>query len=91
MSPSNNFFLKAWDSNRDSFPIFQASIPAWFESPSFGGVTNFTETLPGTKHQSPLIRLRIMSGILLYKILSIFFHNPAYKRDRFIMWGQILE
>ena len=35
-SASDNFFLKVWNGDQDSFPIFQSHISAWFESPSFG-------------------------------------------------------
>ena len=32
-----------------------------------------------------------MSVLLLEKILSIFLHNPTYKRDGLKMWSRILE
>ena len=88
---SDNFFLIAWNGYQDSFPIFQARIRAWFKSPSFEGVTNFTKKLPGTKHQSSLLRLCLISDLLTDKVLSIFLHIPAYEHDRFRMWGCILE
>ena len=90
-SPSDNFFLKAWDGNRNSFPVFQGRIRAWFESPSFKGVTTFTETLLQTKHRSSFLRLSLITGLLPDKIMAIFLHNPVYERDRFKMWGRILE
>ena len=80
-----------WNSNRDSFWIFQARIHAWFESPSVKGVTNFTETLPVTELQSSLVCLCLMSSLLPHKVLSILLRNPAYKRYRFRMWVRILE
>ena len=32
-----------------------------------------------------------MSGLLPDKVLNIFLHNPALKRDGFKMWGRILK
>ena len=90
-SASDKFFLKAWNGDLDSFPIFQACICAWFEIPSFVGFTDFMKTLPGTEYQISLFCLRLMSGLLLDKFLAIFIHNHLYKRDRFRMWGRILE
>ena len=90
-SASDNFFLKAWNGDQDSFPIFQARICAYFESPSFVRVTNFTTTLPGTKHQSSLLGLRLMSGLLPDKVLAIFLHNHDYEHDGFRMCGRILK
>ena len=55
------------------------------------GFTDFMKTLPGTEYQISLFCLRLMSGLLLDKFLAIFIHNHLYKRDRFRMWGRILE
>ena len=71
--------------------FFRHASTPWFESPSFKGVTTFTETLPVSKHQRSLLHIRPMSSLLLENILSIFLHNPAYKCDGFKMWGRILK
>ena len=49
--------LKAWNGYLHSFPIFQARIRAWFESPSFACVAYFKKTLPITKHKIYLLCL----------------------------------
>ena len=48
--PSNIYFLNAWSGDIHPFPIFQAHIHAWFETPSFAGVTDFTKILPDTEN-----------------------------------------
>ena len=88
---ANNLVLKLCNGYQDSFPIFQARICAWFKSPSFKGVTNFTETLQGTEHQISLLRLLLMTGLLPNKVLSIFLHKPVYERSSFRMWYRILK
>ena len=55
------------------------------------GITSFTTKLPGTDHQSSLLRLRLMSGLLPDKVLAIFLHKPAYEHDGFRMWSLILN
>ena len=55
--PSGNFFLKAWNGDLHSFPIFQTRIFAWFDRPSIAGIMNFTQNITGTEHQRSLICL----------------------------------
>ena len=90
-SASENFLPKAWNRYQYPFPIFEARIRAWFKSPFFEGVMNFTETLPGTEHQSSLLRLRLMSGLLPDMVLSIFLQKNLYESDVFSIWGRILD
>ena len=88
---SNNFFLMAWNGDLDSFPIFLARICTWFKIPYFAAVVIFTTTLPGTKHQSSLLRLRLMSVLLLEKVLAIFLYKSVYEHDGFRIWGRVLK
>ena len=74
--PSNNNFMDASNEDLQSFPILQAHIRAWFESPYFAGVANFTKLLPGIKNQISLLCLRLMSGLLPEKVFNIFLCNP---------------
>ena len=55
------------------------------------GVMDFSKTLPGTDPQSSLLCIRLMSGLLPYKVLAIFLYTSAYERDGFSMWGRILD
>ena len=81
----------AWNWDLHSIPIFQARIFAWFKSPSFSGVTDFTKILPGTEHQIPLLRLQLISSLLPDKVLKIFLYKPVYDHDGFRMWDRIFE
>ena len=83
--------MKACSVYLHSFPIFQSLICACFEIPSIAGLANLTKTLHVTNHQSSLLRLQLIYGILLDIVLNMFIYNPVYERGGFRMWGSILE